>query len=316
MTIMGMPPVAPTQTGTDPPFDSIPPPQITYQDPDGNLWPLSNLILPNGYVCTAISGIDGIVSGYSSIPLVSGGAVPQLYVPQPGNINIGIYVESTGDVNSYMKLLDSLAYAFFTERNGAPAPGYIIVQRQDGTSRKLGVFCVGGNDVPTDHGVTWATFTFVLQSSDPFWYDLSPNNIVYSLAGTATGILPLLPIAFNSNTVIGNVDVMNDGGAESYPIWIITGPGLPSLVNNTLGRQFSFVTALVTAQNVQVTTQPGQQMAMDMGSGANLWSSLVKSSPRDLWALAKGDNSLSLTMSGAGPGTQISLFWTRRWLRA
>src|SRR6516225_11699277 len=94
-------------TGTNPPIDSIPPPQITYVDPDGVLWPLTDLTLPNGYICTNIAGISGVPVNFSSIPMVTGGAVPQIIISQPGQIAMGMYLESLGDVNAYMKLLDS-----------------------------------------------------------------------------------------------------------------------------------------------------------------------------------------------------------------
>jgi hypothetical protein len=305
-----------TQSGTDPPFDSIPPPQITYIDPDGNTWPLTDLALSNGYICTGITGISGLPVSFSSIPLLYGGSLPQLYTPQPGAIGIGLFFESQGDVNAYMDLLDSFAYAFYNVRNNTPAPGQLVIQRQDGTSRFRNVYCVGGADAATDEGVTWSTYTLSLQADDPFWYDLSPNVTIYQLAGAAAGILPLLPIALGSSTVLGSGLIDNEGGAEAYPEWLITGPGLPTIQNQTTGRQFSFATALAAGQQVQVNTQPGQQSAVDIGAGVSIWSQVVQETPRDLWALARGMNEIFLTMGGAGSASAVQLSWTRRWLRA
>lgn len=319
MTIIGLGQHADTatQSGTDPPFDSVPPPQISYIDPDGNTWPLTDLTLANGYICTGITGVSGLPVSFSSIPLLNGGALPQLYTPQPGTIGLGLYFESQGDVNAYMALLDSFAYAFYNVRNNVPTPGQLVIQRQDGTSRFRNVYCVGGLDTATDEGVTWSTYTLTLQADDPFWYDLNPNVTLYQLASTtATGILPLLPIALGGSTVFGADIIDNEGGAEAYPEWLMTGPGLPTIQNQTTGRQFSLATAIATGQVIQVNTQPGMQSAVDVGAGVSVWSDVVQNTPRDLWALARGMNEIFLTMGGAGIASSIQLSWTRRWLRA
>lgn len=306
-----------TQSGTDPPFDSIPPPQISYIDPDGNTWPLTDLSLSNGYICTGITGVSGLPVSFSSIPLLQGGALPQLYTPQPGSIGLGLFFESQGDINAYMQLLDSFAYAFYNVRNNVPTPGQLVIQRQDGTSRFRYVYCVGGQDASTDEGVDWSTYTLTLQADDPFWYDLAPNVTNYQLASTASvGILPFLPISLTVSTVFGADIIDNEGGAEAYPTWLITGPGLPTIQNQTTGRQFSLVNSMAALQQIQVTTQPGKQSAVDIGAGVSVWSDVVQATPRDLWALARGQNEIFLTMGGAGTNSAIQLSWTRRWLRA
>src|SRR5215472_4594431 len=283
------------------------PPQISYIDPDGGVWYLSDMSLSNGYICTDIAGIDGLPVSFSSSPLLNGGSLPQIYVPQPGSVVIGLYLESQGDVNAYMKLLDKFAYAFFNQRDGKPVPGQLVIQRQDGTSRFLNVYTVSGADTATDWMPTWATYTLTLQSDDPFWYDLTPQQSQYILAGQASGILPLLPINLGSSTVIGSSTLVNDGGAEAYPIWLITGPGLPNFANLTTGRQFSLQSVLASGQVIQVDTRPGLQSAVDINSGTNLWSGIVKASPRDLWSLAVGVNKINLAMGGAGPASNILL---------
>lgn len=300
------------------------PVQFTYIDPDGGSWLLSDNLLSQGYVCTGISGIAGLPVAFSTIPLIDGGVAPQLYIPQPGNVNMGLYIEAlNGDQNSYMNLLDKLTYAFYNRRNGSPAPGFLQGQRPDGTSRQLALFCTSGLDQPSasssddglQTGQLWTTYVLTFQSPDPFWYDVNTQQIVFGLAGAPTGILPLLPIALGLSTVLGTATVHNDAGAESYPYWDITGPGIPVIKNNSTGRSFSMGSSLASGQTVRVTTQPGQQSVVDLSTGANLWSNLVAASPRDLWPIIVGSNSLTLTMSGAGTGSQIVMNWTKRWLR-
>jgi hypothetical protein len=303
-------------TGTNPPRDSIPPPQITYVDPDGVLWPLTDLTLSNGYICTNIAGISGVPVNFSSIPMVTGGAVPQIIISQPGQIAMGMYLESLGDVNAYMKLLDSFAYSFRTERAGSPSPGYLVVQRQDGSTRQLAVYVTGGVEAAVDEGVAFSTYLLTLNAPDPYWYDQYPTVLQYNLtASGVTGILPLLPINLTPSTVFGSQNVINDGGADTYPIWTFTGPGIPTVQNVSTGFQFSFFSALVSGQQVQVSTVPGNQYAIDISNGNNMWGQIVKNSPRDLWPLIRGTNQISIQMSGATSSSAIQLQYTRRWLR-
>lgn len=295
----------------------ISPPQITYVDPDGGAWYLTDLGLSKGYICTGIAGVSGIPVSFATIPLLTGGALPQMYISQPGAVVLGIYAEAMGgDVNSYMKLLDSIAFAFSNDRDGLIEPGFLQVQRQDGTTRQLQVFAVDGTAVPTDEGVGWSTYAISLQAPDPFWYDLIPQSIQYVLSGQAAGILPILPIALGSSSVFGADTVANDGGAEAYPVWTIVGPGLPVIQNATTGRQFSFTAALTSGQIFQVDTRPGRQSAVDVNAGVSVWSQIIQNTPRDLWALARGDNDIFITMGGAGPASSVTLSWTRRWRRA
>lgn len=312
MSIMTQP-----DTGSNPPYDSIPPPQISYLDPDGILWPLTDLTLPNGYICTGITGISGVPVSFSALALVTGGAIPQMIISQPGQIAMGMYLESLGDVNAYMRLLDAFAYSFRTERSGSPAPGYLIVQRQDGTTRQIAVYVTGGVESPVDENVYSSTYAISLSAPDPYWYDQFPtiSQYVLTIAGP-TGILPLLPINLTPSTVFGSQTVNNDGGSDTYPVWTFTGPGIPSVQNLTTGFQFSFFSALTTGQQVQVSTLPGNQYAIDVSNGSNMWGQIVKNSPRDLWPLVRGTNQISILMSGATSGSAVQLQYTRRWLRS
>src|ERR1700749_1873994 len=98
---------------------------ITYVDPDGNSCNLSDLSMSNGYVCTGIAGIQGLPIMMQTIPLLDGTAVPNLYIPQPGSINLGVLVAwpKGGTENDYYNLLDRFVRAFTNRRNDLPAPG-------------------------------------------------------------------------------------------------------------------------------------------------------------------------------------------------
>src|ERR1700747_1585570 len=123
---------------TSPPI----PLQISYTDPDGNYWDLSDLSTANGYACTGIAGIDGIPVAMQSIPLLDGTAIPNIYNVQPGTIVIGIVVgrPAGGSPSDYYALLDRIVRAFTSRRNELPAPGQLTVQRPDGSSRAVSVY--------------------------------------------------------------------------------------------------------------------------------------------------------------------------------
>src|SRR5215469_5677556 len=103
--------------------------QIDYIDPDGFDWNLSDLSLSKGYVCTGISGIEGMTVSLQTVPLLDGTAVPNIYIPQPGTINLGILVTrpSSDDEDDYYVLLDRVARAFYHRRNEQPRAGYLQI---------------------------------------------------------------------------------------------------------------------------------------------------------------------------------------------
>ncbi len=296
---------------------------VIYVDPDGNEWPLSDLDLPAGYVCTGIVGISGAPVTLFTTPLPRGGAVPLQYVPQPRKILVGLYAEAQGEdsQDAYLDLLDRLSLAFYTTRNDVPAPGVIAIQRPDGSVRQCSVLCTAGLDQPdaspdTD-GVLWTTFALTFEADDPFFEDSADTTLIFAgMPSSATGILPLLPIAFGSGTVVGNVTVTNDGTADAYPVWTVTGPGTPTFTNNTTGRTFGLVSSLSTGQVIQITTKPGAQSAIDIGASTNVWSDLIQSTLRDLWPLVRGDNSLTLSLAGASSASSLAMSYRRRWQRA
>lgn len=290
--------------------------QVGYEDPDGNYWQLSDLLLANGYICTALEGIAGVPVALSSIPLVNGTAQPSMYLAQPGTINLGIYVEAVkGDINAFYAMLDKITYAFYNVRNGLPAPGYLIVSRPDGTSRHIAVYTTSGLDTP-EYGAYYANYALSLSSLDPFWEDQNPLVMNYSSTAPAGGILPFLPIAIGSSSVLGTSVLTNDGGADAYPFWDIYGPGTPTIANNTTGRSFTFSNPLASGDHVQVETRPGKQIVYRVNGALNYWNQLVVQSPRDLWSIQKGPNTVVLALAGSGVGSRIQLTWTRRWLRA
>jgi hypothetical protein len=290
--------------------------EITYIDPDGNVWDLSDRSMQNGYACTGISGIEGLPVAFSTIPLLDGTAVPNLYLPQPGAINLGLLVgrPSSDDEDDYYILLDRVTRAFLSRRMEQPAPGYIQIQRPDGSVRQIAVYVISGLDTP-DTQIHYTNYAFTLHTPDPYWSDLASQSLLFSI-NASPGILPVLPVQLASSAVIGTATIFNGGNALAWPTWTITGPGTPTLQNLTTGRKWSLNTSIPSGNVVQVTTKPGTQMAVNVSTGTNIWDQLVLSSLRDLWSLAGGNNQISIAMAGSSIATKVSLSWVNRWSRA
>lgn len=292
--------------------------QIDYIDPDGFDWNLSDLSMADGYVCTGITGIEGLATTLQTVPMLDGTATASLYLPQPGTITIGMLVGMPASQleNDYYTLLDQVARAFFHRRNESPKPGYIQIQRPDGTSRQIAVYTTAGPNSPEVGLNDLSAFSFTLQTLDPYWQDLIPNQAVFNVS-SAAGILPLLPIALAGSALGSNISIINNGNTQAWPVWTIIGPGIPTIKNVTSGRTWALNTSITGGHVIQVVTKPGQQMAVDTTSGANIWDQLVLGGTlSNLWSLMAGNNIVNIAIAGATSATSVGLQWVNRWARA
>jgi hypothetical protein len=291
--------------------------QIDYFDPDGNDWNLSDQTMSQGYVCSAIAGVEGIPVSLQTVPMLDGTAYPNLYIPQPGSIALAVLVDrpASDSENDYYNLLDALVRAFYNRRSELPKAGYLQIQRPDGTTRQVATYTTSGFDTP-DVGLNDKTlYTFTLQTPDPYWYDATAQNIVYQ-QNVAQGILPFLPVNLASGAVLGATSIFNKGTATAYPLWTITGPGTPTFTNNTTGLAWSLNTSVPGGQVLQVQTKPGQQYATNLTTKVSVWDQLVLSTLRQLWGLIPGMNNITMQMAGASQATSVQLTYTNRWNRA
>lgn len=311
-----MPVLVKPLTGPGPRLPEAVPLGLTYIDPDGLAWawgdPSQNVF------ATACAGISSPPVSLTSIGMPTGGALAQSYRAAVRSIIVGLRMYHDTDQLAFLALQDKLARSLWTVRGGSPAPGTLVVARPDGTSRQVGVYCNAGadqgDDDATKSGLTWSTYTITLQALDPFFEDGDATELSFGTS-TAPGVPPMPPIQLAPATLLGDNEVTNSGDADSYPVWTITGPGQPTLTNHTTGRSFGLSATLGSGEVVVVDTRPTLQSAVDQ-DGDDRWGDLVKSSPRDLWPLVPGTNSLNLSMSGSGAGSKIVLSYTRRWLRA
>jgi len=293
--------------------------QVTYIDPDGTVWEWSNPL--SGCIVTSVTGIGSPPASLTDIALPGGGSLAQSYTAAKRSIVIGLHAFDEESQAGLLDLVDRLAYALWTERAGEPAPGILRFARPNGSSRQIEVFCTSGPEQvdteSTENAYQWSTnYALTFESAtDPLFRDAEPvGPIVFSSPPEQGGVPPMPPVLLTPSSSLGETIVTNSGNGDAYPIWKITGPGVPTLTNVTTGRAFSLA-ALSQGEVITVDTRPTMQSAVD-DLGADRWGDLVKESPRDLWTLVPGRNVLNLALASAEPGSQISMTYHRRWLRA
>jgi hypothetical protein len=300
-----------------PPASTGPQPlNLVYTDPDGTDWDLVDR--SGGSVALALSGIGGLLGVLSSIGLPGGGGIPQSYTPAVRTIILGMLLEESTQ-GEFLASQDRWARAIWTQRQGLPAPGTLTVQRPDGTARQLQVFCTAGSDQADDDraksGLTWAAYTLTWTALNPYWNDRYATTLQFASPSGSGGVPPMPPVLLDPSTVLGTTTVVNDGDADAWPVWTLTGPGTPTLTNTTTGLSFGLDVALSAGEVVTVDTRPTMQSAVD-GLDANRWADLTRANPRSLWQLVPGTNLLNLQMTGSTSATVISMSYTRRWLRS
>lgn len=290
-------------------------PAISWTDPDGNLWNLSDLTLTeSGVIATSISGIGAPPAAMTTVPLPSGDVYVQSLLPQPHQITLGLYAEGNNP-SQFHSLVSSISRAFWTVRRNQPAQGILTIRQQDGSARQIGCYVTSGQDQPDDpYPLLQATWTLTLQG-DPYWTDTEPQPPVAFASADFTGAggsLPLLTIVGGFNSA---VTITNDGDAEAYPVWTVYGPCSITMTNATTGLSWSFANGVPAGDVWTVTSAPDGNSTVVDQNGNSQWSQLVAGIPRTLWTLIPGNNEVIAQLYGTTSDSGVVLQYTRRWLR-
>jgi hypothetical protein len=181
----------------------------------------------------------------------------------------------------------------------------------DGMSRDLRCRYIDGMGFDERYFST-GTPSLLFRAFDPFWYDTA--TLALTIGPTQAAFFPILPLRLSGSEVYADTDIVNDGDAEAWPAWTVTGPGNdPILRNLTTGEAIDLTgVSLGAGEQILIDTAPGVK-TVRAGDGRNLFGDMTASV---LWALARGRNSVRLELSGATAGTSFALSWRRRWLSA
>lgn len=197
-------------------------------------------------------------------------------------------------------------------------PVDIVIAQPDGTRRRVtGYYASGaeGSYTKQVYGLTWRVFPLEFYVPDPWWrgplrresWKLTTAAAKPELSQTQ----PYFPVRLGSSTIVGQRVLTNTGHAEAYPTTLLTGPGSDAVLQNlTTGETFEIDGAIT--KPVTIITRPGEVDVYDDDTidGDGLWDRTpVGSEP---WVLARGDNLVRVTMTGATSDSEVAIEWEPR----
>ncbi|WP_320784203.1 phage tail domain-containing protein [Streptomyces sp. CRN 30] len=315
MPLITAPAVTPEVPETPPPVDipEVGYASVTYVDPTGRRWPMTDLNADWYTLADGVSGLGAATYTRTSDPHPRGGARLRHVQPQDRTIVWPLLVKGADHV-AFTANWRALARAFTrTLREG---PGWLEVARPDGTARRLAVYYDGGYDGrgQAATGITWDSAALTLWCEDPYWLDVVAQT-VHREQGTGQDYLEPYPTV-SSSQVLGATRVMNPGDVSMWPTWVITGPASAiTFTQEDSGEAFTLTMAdtshgpLLAGETVTVSTDPPRVRS---GTGENLvdgldWPTAV------LWALPPGETPVTFQLDGAGTGSAVDLTFYPRY---
>lgn len=286
---------------------------ITYVDPAGNRWPMTDLTAAWYTLAEGVSGLGAAPYTLTSDPHPRGGARLRHVQPQPRTIVWPVLVKG-GNHLEFTENWRSLARAFTrTLREG---PGRLEVARPDGTMRHIAVHYHSGWDGrgQTATGITWDSAVVTLWCEDPYWVD-SQAVTVHRETGAQVDYLDPYP-SVSSSQVLGATTVTNPGEVDVWPVWTVTGPASAiTFTRHDTGEAFTLDMeatehgALLSGETVTISTDP-PRVRSDIGenlvSGLN-WPDAV------LWSLPPGETPVTFQLDGAEAGSAVDLTFYPRY---
>lgn len=283
------------------------PETVTWIDPDGNQFPLTD---QNPYYIPApgLSGAYGLpMTMVSSVVPGFPGDREEYVQVNPGDVRLPLYVFGDDEAavdNARRVILEATR----------PQRGYGILRHvaNDGVTRDL--FCreMGRlrDIVGRSPGLLRTSLMF--RAADPYWYDTDFTIITLSPSGLLNFFgSPFLPIKLSAGGISSGFTVQNQGQADTWPQWVITGPGTnPVLTNSTTGEVLTIAITLTAGQVLTIDTNP-DVLSVTREDGSNQWATI--SSASVLWALKTGANAIALAMTGTTTASSLQLMYKNRW---
>jgi hypothetical protein len=302
---------SPGTGNTTPP--SVPSPwQLSFVDTDGTVWPFApdlgtteldgalNLLAPPWSISedTVASRDGALVRGVRA-------GVREVTIPL-------LFQRDTEP------LLRAAMRSWVRRVNPANGFGALRIFYADGTGRELSqvLYSTGlqGNKGSDVYGRWWQKAALVFRAYDPYWQDITDTALTVA-GGTQTPFFPLLPLHLSIGG-IGTAKVIdNDGDADAWPVWTLTGPGTGlTIANGTTGKTLSAPSlSWASGHSITIDTRPGAK-SVTLDDGTNLFANLDAAS--ELWPLVPGAQAITVTVGGSSSSTVVTLRYRRRWLTA
>lgn len=321
MPLITAPVVTPEQPPAPPPVEipEIGYASITYVDPAGGRWPMTDLTADWYTLAEGVSGLGAASYAVVSDPHPRGGVRVRHVQPQARTIVWPVLVKGS-DHTEFTAHWRALARAFTRTLRaglgGAPAPGWLEVARPDGTARRIAVIYREGWDGrgQTATGITWDSAVVTLLCEDPYWVDTVPVS-VHREQGAGVDFLVPYP-SVSSSQVLGATTVVNPGDVDVWPEWTVTGPATSIVFTRedtgdafTLDMTATSHGALLAGETVTIATDPP---SVRSGTGENLiagldWPDAV------LWPLPPGETPVTFQLNGSGPTSAVDMTFYPRY---
>ncbi|MEV7871512.1 phage tail protein [Streptomyces sp. NPDC088124] len=316
MPLITAPVIAPPDPPNTPPATQIPEvgySSVTYIDPTGTRWPMTDLTADWYTLAEGVSGLGAAPYVLTSDPHPRGGARLRHVQPQPRTIIWPVLVKGS-DHTSFTDNWRALGRAF--TRTLHEGPGTLEIARPNGRIRQIRVYYQEGWDGQgrTATGITWDSAVLTLWCEDPYYVDAAPVSVHRETGALVDYLVPYPSVS--SSQVLGATTVMNPGDVDVWPTWTITGPAtLITFIREDTGESFALDMtetshgALLSGETVTISTDPPSVRSAtgDNWIGALNWPQAV------LWSLPPGGCPVTFQLDGSGPGSAVDLTFYPRY---
>ncbi|MFC4336014.1 phage distal tail protein [Salininema proteolyticum] len=194
-------------------------------------------------------------------------------LPRDIDLPLQILGQSPEDLRSWLRVLERML----------AGPAELRWMLPSGEYWKVDVVHTGGGDWATGQDTTgrdWLHTMITLRAGEPYWtYSRTSHVVIKAMGGRGLLGGSLVSLQVSSSQAQGEVALVNDGSAPSWPVWEVTGPASNLSVslegktgfdwNGTLGEGERLV---IDAKAKTVTDSSGASRYASMSFGPDLFS--------------------------------------------
>jgi hypothetical protein len=177
-------------------------------------------------------------------------------ITSPGIFDMPIKAETEVELRNKMRSILRMI-------NPLKDDGILRCIAADGSVRELTCRYSGGlegDESRENRGIWWQKAILVFNADDPFWYDSSTIVQTFKLNENPGTFFPILPLRLVSSTVFADINIDNTGDVETYPEWIIQGPGETIKITNMTTGDVIYLdhtdAILQAGETVTINTSP------------------------------------------------------------
>lgn len=241
------------------------------------------------------------------VPFQHGSRLRQVKV-NARDVDIPLLIETESELALRNKIRNSLRMF-----NPLKGDGKLKSIGPDGSQREL--YCrystgLEGAENRDSKGVYWQKVILVFRAFDPYWYDVATNVHTFKSGQPAT-FFPMFPMRLSSSSVFADISIDNTGDVETFPEWIITGPGSNIVLRNlSTGLITHLDTSIGEGETITIDTKP-KVKTVKKNDNTNLFPTQTDES--SLWVLEEGNNNIRIEMSNTNDQSSVQLSYRHRY---